>query len=426
MPPRGTGFHPSSEAPPNPDEVAIKREREIADVVIAGGGIIALAAAATLRPALGDEARIVMLAPPAPRIQSRDPRAYAIAPSGRRLLEALGVWQALENDAQPMEQIIVTDSRLDDAVRPAFLSFIGRADNDEGGNGKGFAHMVEAQALRGALLDAVAVAKIDMRTVRLDTLTLESDDDRIVVGAESENVIAASLLVAADGTRSVCRETAGIGWIGWDYPQYGLTGTIAHEREHGGRAYEHFLPCGPFAILPLKERRSSIVWTEEKNEAKRLLKLGERELLCEVTRRFGHELGELRLEGRLVAFPLSFGVARAFTSGRVALVGDAAHVIHPVAGQGLNLGLQDIAALAEAIAEAAHLGLDPGNPRTLSRYERARRFDTNLMGALTDGLVRLFSNDHLPLRGLRDIGLSLVDRAPAIKRFLARKAAGPQ
>ena len=192
------------------------------------------------------------------------------------------------------------------------------------------------------------------------------------------------------------------------------------------RAYEHFLPGGPFAILPLKGRRSSIVWTEDKPEAKRILALDDQKVLAEVTRRFGHELGALRLEGRLIGYPLSFGIARALTARRLALVGDTAHVIHPVAGQGLNLGLQDVAALAEALSEAAHLGLDPGHPHALSAYQRARRFDTTAMGALTDGLVRLFSNDHLPLRALRDLGLSLVDRAPPVKRFLANKAAGPQ
>ena len=183
----------------------------------------------------------------------------------------------------------------------------------------------------------------------------------------------------------------------------------------------------PVALSPSclsQGRRSSIVWAEDKREAKRLLSLPEADLLEEVARRFGHELGHLRLEGSLIGYPLSFGVAREFIGKRLALVGDAAHVIHPVAGQGLNLGLQDIAALAEAVSDAAHLGLDPGNPQTLSSYQRARRFDTTAMGAVTDGLVKLFSNDRLPLRLLRDLGLSLVDRTPLAKRFLAAKAAG--
>jgi 2-octaprenyl-6-methoxyphenol hydroxylase len=399
---------------------------ERADAIIAGDGIIALAAAVALRSALGTDARIVMLATPAPLGHGVDPRAYAIAGSSRRMLDTLGVWRALETDAQGMEHIVVTDSRLDDVVRPAFLSFLGDTTNDAAEGGGAFAHMVEARALRNALLGAADAARIEVLPLRIDALSHEGDDDRILARAEGGRVIAASLLVAADGARSTCRELAGISWIGWDYPQLGLTTTIVHEREHGGRAYEHFLPGGPFAILPLKGRRSSIVWTEDKHEAKRLLALDDRDVLAEVTRRFGHELGALRLEGRLIGYPLSFGIARAFTAKRLALVGDTAHVIHPVAGQGLNLGLQDVAALAEAVSEAAHLGLDPGNPYALSAYQRARRFDTTAMGALTDGLVKLFSNDHLPLRALRDLGLSLVDRAPPVKRFLANKAAGPQ
>ena len=399
-----------------------KGRRERADAVIVGDGIVALAAALALRTALGEQARILVLGKPAPIAHEIDPRAYAIAGSARRLLEGLGVWPVLEADAQPMEHIFVTDSRLDDVVRPAFLSFLGDTHEPESGNT--FAHMIEAKALRNALLGALDLARIETVPLRVHALIHESDDDRIVLRAENGEVIASSLLVAADGARSTCRELAGISWIGWDYPQLGLTTTIAHEREHGGRAYEHFLPGGPFAILPLKGRRSSIVWAEGKREAKRLLALDDREAFIEITRRFGHELGALRLEGRLIGYPLSFGIARAFTARRLALVGDAAHVIHPVAGQGLNLGLQDVAALADAVSEAAHLGLDPGNPFTLSAYQRARRFDTTAMAALTDGLVRLFSNDHLPLRALRDFGLSLVDRAPPVKRLLANRAAG--
>jgi 2-octaprenyl-6-methoxyphenol hydroxylase len=406
--------------------MSTEQQRERADAIIAGDGIIALAAAVALRSALGTDARIVMLATPAPLGHGVDRRAYAIAGSSRRMLETLGVWRALEADAQAMAHIVVTDSRLDDVVRPAFLSFLGDTANDAAEGGEAFAHMVEAGALRKALVAAADAARIEALPLRIDSLSHETDDDdRISVRAEGGRVIAASLLVAADGARSTCRELAGISWIGWDYPQLGLTTTIGHEREHGGRAYEHFLPGGPFAILPLKGRRSSIVWTEDKHEAKRLLALDDQDALVEVTRRFGHELGALRLEGRLIGYPLSFGIARAFTAERLALVGDTAHVIHPVAGQGLNLGLQDVAALAEAVSAAAHLGLDAGNPYALSAYQRARRFDTTAMGALTDGLVKLFSNDHLPLRALRDLGLSLVDRAPPVKRFLANKAAGP-
>jgi 2-octaprenyl-6-methoxyphenol hydroxylase len=236
----------------------------------------------------------------------------------------------------------------------------------------------------------------------------------------------ASLLVAADGAKSLCREFAGIGWIGWKYDQLGLSATIVHEREHRGRAYEHFLPGGPFAILPLFGRRSSIVWTERIGEARRILASSQAEILAEVALRFGHELGEITLESGPVSYPLSFGVARSFIGPRLALMGDAAHVVHPVAGQGFNLGLRDVAALAEAVGEAARLGLDPGSAHTLSCYQRSRRFETTAMGATTDGLVKLFSNDLPPLRAARDLGLGIVERWSFAKRFLMREAAGDE
>ncbi len=239
----------------------------------------------------------------------------------------------------------------------------------------------------------------------------------------------AALLVAADGARSRLREQAGIGWVGWNYRQSGIVATIGHERPHHGRAVEHFLPSGPFAILPLSDggklgHRSSIVWTERSENVEPLLSLDAVDLLAEIETRFGLELGEIVLESPVNAYPLGFGVARRFVDHRFALLGDAAHLIHPIAGQGLNLGLKDVAALAEAIVDAARLGLDPGRLDVLEDYEKARRFDTVAMGAVTDGLNRLFSNDATPLRLARDLGLGMVDRVPGLKRFFIREAAG--
>jgi len=246
-------------------------------------------------------------------------------------------------------------------------------------------------------------------------------------------VMPAALLVAADGARSRLREQAGIGWISWPYRQSGIVATIVHERDHEGRAVEHFLPSGPFAILPLKseaqsdgsvKHRSSIVWTERSENVPALLESGADDLLAELERRFGLGLGRIAFETRPQAHPLAFGVARSFVAERLALLGDAAHLIHPIAGQGLNLGLHDAAALAEIVADAMRLGMDPGGPDVLAQYERARRADITAMGAMTDGLNRLFSNDFLPLRLIRDLGLGLVDRMPGLKRFFIREAAG--
>ena len=234
----------------------------------------------------------------------------------------------------------------------------------------------------------------------------------------------ANLLVAADGARSKIRGDAGIATHGWNYDQSAIVTTVAHERDHGGNAEEHFLPAGPFAILPLKGNRSSIVWTEKTPEAERIVALPDTEFHAELEQRFKLQLGEIAAVGGRRVHPLGFFVARSFIADRIALVGDAAHVIHPIAGQGLNMGLKDVAALAEVIVDAARLGLDPGSEAVLERYQRWRRFDTVAMGIATDGLNRLFSNRSDVLRAVRDIGLGLVDRVPNLKQLFIREAAG--
>ncbi len=248
--------------------------------------------------------------------------------------------------------------------------------------------------------------------------------ERIVMQAADGTAVAAQLLVAADGARSRLREIAGISFYGWSYDQSAIVGTIRHERPHEGRAVEHFLPSGPFALLPLKGERSSIVWTERRGAAETILRRDPEMLAAMIEKRFGLELGRITLDGPLHAYPLSLGLARSFIGDRLALLGDAAHVIHPIAGQGLNLGLKDAAALAEAVIDQLRLGLDPGAPEALEAYQRSRRFDTAQMAVTTDILNRLFSNDFGPLRALRDVGLGLVNRMPPLKRFFIGQAAG--
>jgi 2-octaprenyl-6-methoxyphenol hydroxylase len=391
-------------------------------VLIAGGGIAGLSLALALKQALGAAMEVTVCDPALDRDPARDRRAYAVAAGARRMLQALGVWGDIAACSQPILDMIITDSRLGDPVRPVFLTFGGEVEP-----GEPFAHMVESGGLVAALTAECRRLGVLLRAVGARCFRVA--DGMIAVQLSDRAIVDAALLVAADGGRSRLREEAGIAWIGWSYPQSGIVATVAHERDHESRAIEHFLPSGPFAILPLPPggplgHRSSIVWTEANESVPHLLALDPEHAVAEVERRFGLQLGRLELDRGLQAFPLSFGIARRFAAERLALLGDAAHVIHPIAGQGLNLGLKDVAALAEAIVDAARLGLDPGGADVLATYERARRFDTVLMGAVTDGLNRLFSNDMLPVRLIRDLGLGLVDRMPGLKRFFIREAAG--
>lgn len=391
-------------------------------IVIAGGGIAGLSLALALKQALGAAFSIVLADPTVNAVPKADNRAYAVAAGARAMLETLGVWDAVSDKAQAMTEMVISDSRTNDAVRPIFLTFDGEVEP-----GQPFAHMVENGALVVELKAACQLAGVELRPVGVRRFRVE-DEDVEVVFADGERERAA-LLVAADGARSKLRDQAGIGWVGWGYRQSGIVATIGHERPHHGRAVEHFLPSGPFAILPLADggrlgHRSSIVWTERTENVEPLLLLDAEDILTEIEARFGLELGEIALESPVSAHPLGFGVARRFVDNRFALLGDAAHLIHPIAGQGLNLGLKDVAALAEAIVDAARLGLDPGALDVLEDYEKARRFDTVAMGAVTDGLNRLFSNDATPLRLARDLGLGMVDRLPGLKRFFIREAAG--
>ncbi|MEJ0074123.1 MAG: ubiquinone biosynthesis hydroxylase [Alphaproteobacteria bacterium] len=387
-----------------------------ADVVIAGGGFAGLALALALRQGLGDAFRIVVADPAFAAGAKPDLRASAIAAAARRMFEALGVWDAVAADAQPILDMVVTDSKLEHALRPVFLTFAGEIEE-----GEPFAHMIENAPLNAALAAKARTQGIELRATAVTGF--ECGGSRIGVSL-GDGGLSAALLVAADGARSRVREQAGIATHGWNYGQSAIVTTVAHERPHEGRAVEHFLPAGPFAILPLTGNRFSLVWTETDAEAARIVALPDDEFHAELERRFGLHLGDIGVVGAKRAYPLGLFIARAFVAERIALVGDAAHVIHPIAGQGLNMGLRDAAALAEAIVDAARLGLDAGGADVLDRYQRWRRFDTMMMGVATDGLNRLFSNESDMLRLMRDVGLGLVDRMPGLKSFIIREAAG--
>jgi 2-octaprenyl-6-methoxyphenol hydroxylase len=386
-------------------------------IVIGGGAFAGLALALALRQGLGADVAVIVADPALATRPSQDPRATAIVAACRRLFETLGVWGEVADTAQPILDMVVTDSKLEDATRPVFLTFAGHVEP-----GEPFAHMVENRFLIDALASHAEANGVELRATAV--ASYESHPDAIDVSLADGRTIEASLLVAADGARSRLRERAGVATHGWDYDQSGIVVTVGHERDHHGRAEEHFLPAGPFAILPLTGKRSSLVWTEARREAARIVGLSAEQFHRELEQRFGLHLGEVKALDRPRAFPLSYFVARSFIAERLALVGDAAHVIHPIAGQGLNLGLKDVAALAEVVVDSARLGIDFGQFDVLERYQRWRRFDTMAMGLATNSLNVLFSNKSTLLRTLRDIGLGLVDRTPPLKEMFIRQAAG--
>jgi 2-octaprenyl-6-methoxyphenol hydroxylase len=386
-------------------------------IVIGGGAFAGLALALALRQGLGPDFPILVADPALAGRPSRDPRATAIVAACRRLFEAIAVWDQVAGAAQPILDMVVTDSSLEDATRPVFLTFAGDVEP-----GEPFAHMIENRYLIDALVARAEAEGVDLRASAVTRF--EPGHGGVEVTLADGERVAASLLVASDGARSRLREQAGIATHGWDYDQSGIVVTVSHERDHHGRAEEHFLPSGPFAILPLTGRRSSLVWTERRAEATRISALGEAEFHGELEQRFGLHLGEVKALDQPRAFPLGYFVARSFIAERLALVGDAAHVIHPIAGQGLNMGLKDVAALAEVVVDAARLGVDLGQADVLDRYQRWRRFDTMAMGLATNSLNLLFSNRSTLLRTVRDIGLGLVDRTPPLKSLFIRQAAG--
>lgn len=402
------------------------------DVVIAGAGFAGLALAAALadawrgaasRPQIALVARDAFASGMAP--PRADSRATALSAASVRMLDRLGVWPLCRDAAQPVTKIDITDSGLGAGIRPVLLSY----DNLLG-EGDAASHIIPNAALEAAIASVVAQAPsitvLDQTTITGFEAGIDHTSVRLAaIGSPAPaRTITTRLLVAADGGRSPLRTMAGIKTVGWSYPQTGLTVTVAHERPHEGCAVQHFLPGGPFAMLPLPGNRSCITWSEKAEVASVLATLNDAAFLLELDRRAAGRLGELRLDGPRQSWPLNMFIARAFAAPRFALVGDAAHTIHPIAGQGLNLGLRDVAALAEVVVETHRLGLDIGQPATLERYERWRRFDTVSSAASFDMLNRLFSTEGTLRRSLREVGLGLVDRMPGLKRRLVAEAAG--
>ncbi len=389
------------------------------DAIIGGGGMVGLTLGLALARG-GLKVAAVDPLPPAEMVAPEfDGRVSALAYANIRMLQVLDVWPYLAPHAQPIREILVSDGALGRPASPFSLHF----DAQEVG-ADSLGHIAENRHIRFALHEAAAreanltrIAPAEVRQV-----IVEQGHVRVRLSDGSEHQ--ATLAIAADGRDSRLRKDMGIGVIGWSYAQTGIVATVHHDQPHHGVAYEHFLPSGPFAILPMTGDRSSLVWTEARDKAPAMLALAPKEFDAEVAARFGAHLGKTEVVGARWSYPLNFHLARDYVRPRFALAGDCAHGIHPIAGQGLNLGLKDVAALAETLLEAARLGQDIGALDVLKRYERWRRFDSFTLAASTDMLNRLFSNDIAPIRQLRDLGLGMVDAIGPLRRLFMRHAGG--
>jgi 2-octaprenyl-6-methoxyphenol hydroxylase len=386
-----------------------------AELLIAGGGLNGLLLGIACAGA-GLEVVLVDREDPARMLdEAFDGRTSAIAYGSQRVLDALGLWSRLAPLAEPIREIRVAD----DASR-WFLHY----DHRDLGTGEPLGYIVENRLLRHVLIDAArALPSLDLRAPRA-VERVESSSVAAVATLSDGRRLQLRLVAAADGAASPLRRAARIRAFERQYPQVGIVTTVRHARPHHGIAVEHFLPAGPFAILPMIGKRSSIVWTERAEFAADLMALPDDAFAAELRARFGDFLGEVEPVRPRSTYNLAVLLAERYAATRLALVGEAAHVIHPIAGQGLNLGIRDVAVLAELVIDWRRLGLDIGDDRVLARYQRWRRLDALLLAAVTDGLNRLFSNEMAPLRLARDLGLAIVDRLPPLKRFLMRDAMG--
>ena len=396
------------------------------DIIIAGAG---LAGAAFALAAQQGGLKVVMIDPQPFELQlapTFDGRSTAIAFSTFRMLDALGLGEDLRPHACRMDRILVTDGRRPGAASrqasPAFLRF----DADEIGGrtgGEPLGYMVENRRIRAALAKAVEAAGLEV-IAPASLAAVDAGPGRATVTLSDGRSLSAPLVVGAEGRGSRVRSAAGIDTIGWGYGQSGVVATVRLERDHGNVAHEYFLPGGPFAILPLTEQRASLVWTETTRRAEALRDASDEAFHAHLMRRFGDFLGEVTVEGPRFVYPLSLSLAERLYAPRIALIGDAAHGVHPVAGQGLNMGLKDAAALAEVLADAVRLGEDIGSETVLERYARWRRFDNAALAAGFDAFVRLFSNDIAPVRLVRNLGMAAVNRIAPLRRAFMHEAGG--
>ena len=389
------------------------------DIIIVGGGLNGPA----LALALADDGFGVTVIDALPRETRADPgfdgRSYALALASQRLLRAIGIWDRVAAKAEPILQIKVTDGRAGEGPSPWMLAF-DHAEIEEGPMG----YMLEDRHLRRAFLDALADTPRVTHRAGERVVAQEAGPAGATVTLASGEVIAGTLIVGCDGRQSGTAARAGIRRTGWDYGQTAIVCAVAHEKPHDGIAHQFFMPGGPLAILPLRDNRCAIVWSERRDRAEALLAMPDAEFLAALKPAFGSFLGEIALAGERWGYPLGLSLALAMVADRVALAGDAAHGVHPIAGQGLNAGLRDVAALAEVLGQARRRGEDAGSRAVLERYAVWRRFDTATLALSTDTFNRLFSNDNPVIRLARDLGLGAINRLPGLRRGFIREAAG--
>ena len=385
------------------------------DLVIAGGGLIGMLLGVACARA-GLAVAIVDRHDSAAMLEEQfDGRTSAIAYGSRNVLHAIGLWANITTEAQP-----ILDIRVADDNSPLFLHY----DHRELATGTPLGYIVENRILRRELIQCISSIPNLRFLAPMEVSAVSTSPHGVIATLSGGRQIKARLVAAADGGGSPLRRAAGIGTVEWRYSQASIVTAVRHERPHHGVAIEHFQPAGPFAILPMTGMRSSVVWTERAELVPRLIELPDAAFTAELVARFGDFLGAVEPIGPRSAYPLALRLAKAYIVPRLALVGEAAHVIHPIAGQGLNLGIRDVAVLAELLIDARRLGLDIGDETLLYRYQQWRRFDALALAAVTDGLNRLFSNAFPPIRLARDIGLAAVQRLPPLKRILMRDAMG--
>ncbi|WP_299586475.1 FAD-dependent monooxygenase [uncultured Tateyamaria sp.] len=389
------------------------------DILIVGGGLSGPLLALAL--ARGGQTVTVIDALPEPvrKNATFDGRSYAVALTSQRLLDGLGLWDGIADHSQPILEIKVSDGRAGQGPSPFFMHF-DHAEIEEGPMG----HMVQDRHLRRALLDAMAASDAITHLAGDTVMAQDSNPGDVSVTLASGQTLRAKVLIGADGRNSGTAQRAGIKRTGWGYDQTALVCAIAHEKPHHGIAHQFFMPPGPLAILPLPGNQSAIVWSEKTATAAAFTALADDDYLTMLRPRFGDFLGDIELAGKRYSYPLSLSLADRLVAPRTALIGDAAHGVHPIAGQGLNAGMRDIAALAEVITDAARRGEDIGATDVLARYEAWRRFDNTALALATDSFNKLFSNDNTLVRGLRDLGMGVVNALPGLRRSFIREAAG--